>query len=105
MSNELPLTRTCWCGCGRETTRGAFWFQGHDKIAEAALNAIDHQDSVAVRLNSRGFGPDKPVIVAAVERGGWTRCERCNYPGRPESVRLHQSRNPNCATEQKWPGN
>lgn len=108
MTSDLPMTKTCWCGCQRETTRGAFFFQGHDKIAEAALNAIDHDDSVAIRLNSRGYGPDphRSVIAAAVKRGRWVRCERCNYPGRPESVRLHQSRNPNCATElQHWPAN
>lgn len=105
MTSDLPLTRTCWCGCERETARGSFWIQGHDKIAEAALNAVNHKDSVAVRLHAHNYGPDRSVIAAAVERGGWIRCERCNYPGRPESVRLHQQRNPNCANEQQWPAN
>src|ERR1700722_8401379 len=105
-SNEerLPLTDKCWCGCQRETSRGAFWFQGHDKIAEAALNVIRHRDSVAQRLHSHGFGPDNSVIAAAVESGGWIRCEHCGYPGRPESVRWHQSRYPNCRDEpNRWP--
>ena len=106
-SSPLPLTSKCWCGCQRQTTRGAFWYQGHDKIAEAALNALEHEDSVARRLYDRGYGPDHPVIVAAVQTGRWTTCTRCGYPGRPESVRLHQSKYPNCETTapQPWPTN
>jgi hypothetical protein len=103
---RLPLTDRCWCGCQRETTRGAFWFQGHDKIAEAALNAIDHKDSVAQRLHDRGYGPElgHSVIADAVARGGWVTCEHCGYPGRPESVRVHQSRYPNCRDDlNRWP--
>jgi hypothetical protein len=101
---RLPLTDRCWCGCQRETTRGAFWFQGHDKIAEAALNAIEHRDSVAQRLHDRNYGPDHSVIAAAVQRGGWTTCEHCGYPGRPESVRLHQAKYPNCRDNpHHWP--
>jgi len=101
---RLPLTDTCWCGCQRETTRGAFWFQGHDKIAEAALNALDHRDSVAQRLHDRGFGPDRSVTAAAVQHGGWSRCEHCGYPGRPASVRLHQAKYPNCRENPNpWP--
>lgn len=101
---RLPLTDRCWCGCQRETTRGAFWFQGHDKIAEAALNAIVHRDSVAQRLQDNGFGPDVSVIAAAVERGGWVTCERCGYPGRLASVQGHQAKYPNCGDNSNhWP--
>src|SRR5215831_17593329 len=99
---RLPLTDTCWCGCQRETSRGAFWVQGHDKIAEAALLALDHGDSVAQRLHERDFGPQRSVTDEAVKRGGWTRCDRCGYPGRPESVRLHKARYPNCGQD-PWP--
>ena len=55
------MTDSCWCGCGRETRRGAFFVQGHDKIAEAALLALDHGDSVRTttprsRLRARPVG-------------------------------------------------
>src|SRR6185437_4645189 len=99
--DRLPMTDTCWCGCGRETSRGSFFVQGHDKIAEAALLALDHGDSVARRLHERGYSPYQSVCTAAVERGGWVRCQRCGYPGRPESVRLHQAKYPNCG-EYNW---
>ena len=100
--DRLPMTDTCWCGCGRNTRRGSFFVQGHDKIAEAALLALDHGDSVARRLHEREYGPGRSVIAAAVERGGWIRCGRCGYPGRQESVRIHQGRYPNCH-ENPWP--
>lgn len=30
-------TGVCWCGCGREVSRGAFFAPGHDKTAESGV--------------------------------------------------------------------
>ncbi len=53
--DRLPMTDTCWCGCARDTRRGSFFVQGHDKIAEAALLALDHGDSVPAGFTSAGM--------------------------------------------------
>jgi hypothetical protein len=96
----LPANTTCYCGCGKTVTRGAFFYRGHDKIAEAALTAVTVDEGrIARRLHEDGYGPDNAVIYDAVERGGWERCTepdnsdssaQCWYAGRSSSVRAHK---------------
>jgi hypothetical protein len=87
--DRLLPTGTCWCGCGQETSIGAFFARGHDKTAEAALLAVRFDSSVARLLHHHGFGPTNSVLEAAVRDGGWEECEYCEYAGAPLSVRNH----------------
>ena len=96
---RLIPTGTCWCGCGKDTSLGAFFAQGHDKIAEAAYVAAEFGGSVAQLLHATGYGPGRPVIEEAVENGKWERCgfiredgQRCWYCGAPASIRLHRNK-------------
>lgn len=87
-----PANGTCWCGCGKPTTYGRRFAQGHDKLAEAAYMAVHHQASVAQLLADTGFGPDgtETIRAAALDRGGWDTCPRgCGYAGAPTSIRNH----------------
>jgi hypothetical protein len=52
---QLP-TGECWCGCGEETSIGAFFASGHDKRAESAVIKIQYED-VPNFLVKHGFGP------------------------------------------------
>lgn len=95
MTTNLPRlipTGTCWCGCGKETSLGSFFAQGHDKIAEAALMATEYGGQVAQLLHKHGYGPGRPVIEEAVRAGSWEACDKvgCWYRGAPESVRTHR---------------
>jgi hypothetical protein len=87
---RLIPTGTCWCGCGKETSIGAFFARGHDKIAEAALTAAEFGGSVPQLLHKYGYGPGRPVIDEAVNAGVWTACEQCWYRGTLTSVATHQ---------------
>ncbi len=89
---RLIPTGTCWCGCGTEIGLGSFFARGHDKVAEAALIAAKYGGSVAQMLHANDFGPDTPVIDAAIAEGGWKICPRCNYAGAPASVRNHEKK-------------
>jgi hypothetical protein len=54
----MPIpTGDCWCGCGSEASRGAFFAPGHDKRAEAAVVKVIY-GSVPQLLLAHGFGPD-----------------------------------------------
>lgn len=64
---RLIPTGTCWCGCGTETGIGAFFARGHDKVAEAALLAVDYGGSVAQLLHANGYGPGHSVTAKAVD--------------------------------------
>lgn len=64
----------------------------HDKVAEAAYLAVHHNSSVAELLISQGYGPDNPVVDAAVEKGGWQKCDHCDYKGAPASIRNHMTK-------------
>ena len=55
-NNRLLPTGECWCGCGEETSIGAFFRQGHDKFAESAVIALEF-GGVPEFLVARGFGP------------------------------------------------
>lgn len=54
--DRLIPTGECWCGCGKEVKVGAFFVQGHDKRAEAAVVKTVY-GSVPALLVAHGFGP------------------------------------------------
>lgn len=92
--NEQPRlipTGTCWCGCGKQVGLGAFFYRGHDKVAEAALLASKYGSSVVQLLHAHGFGPGHSVTAEAVSQGAWGRCAApgCGYTGNAVSVRNH----------------
>ncbi|MET8451636.1 hypothetical protein [Streptomyces sp. NPDC005209] len=96
-SKQLPRlipTGTCWCGCGKDTAIGSYFVRGHDKIAEAALMALEYGSSVPQLLHRHGFGPQRSVTDAAVHASDcpWVRCQHCGYAGAPESVRRHEAK-------------
>jgi len=94
-SSDLPRlipNGTCWCGCGAEVGRGAFFTRGHDKVAEGALLAARYGGSVAQLLEHHGFGPRRSVGQAAVDAGAWEKCPSCSYLGTPGSVRHHRGK-------------
>lgn len=88
---RLIPTGTCWCGCGKQVSIGAFFARGHDKTAEAALLAIKYGGQVAQFLHAHGYGSGRSVTDDAVEDGGWKRCQ-CGYVGAEASVRNHQAK-------------
>jgi hypothetical protein len=51
----LP-TGECWCGCGSETSIGAFFVSGHDRRAEAAVVKAEYEN-VPTFLVRHGYGP------------------------------------------------
>jgi hypothetical protein len=53
---KLMPTGECWCGCGGETSVGAFFLTGHDKVAEAAVVKVNY-GSVPNLLIEHGYGP------------------------------------------------
>ena len=55
MERVLP-TGNCWCGCGTETSIGAFFAPGHDKIGESAIVKVVY-GSVPEMMAHHGFGP------------------------------------------------
>lgn len=92
MKVRLLPTGTCWCGCERETGLGAFFYRGHDKIAEGALLAAEYDGSVARLLEKHGYGRSRSVTAAAIEQGGWLPCpcRECDYAGTPQSIAVHR---------------
>jgi hypothetical protein len=55
LPKPLP-TGECWCGCGEETSIGAYFVSGHDKRAEAAIVKVEYGD-VPTLLLKHGYGP------------------------------------------------
>jgi predicted RNase H-like nuclease len=56
-----PATRgqppaLCWCGCGGTTSARSAFLPGHDRVAEAAVIAVEY-GGVAAFLERHGFGP------------------------------------------------
>ncbi|MER6092470.1 hypothetical protein [Streptomyces bluensis] len=97
MSKNLPRlipTGTCWCGCGAEVGIGSFFARGHDKVAEAALLAVEYGSSVAQLLHKHGYGAGHSVTEAAVRSEAWEKCvyDGCSYVGAPASIRNHINR-------------
>src|SRR6266540_2811186 len=89
-ADRIIPTGTCWCGCERETALGAFFVQGHDKIAEAAVLDLHFGGSVAQLLQDNGYHPGNPVIKAAWRAEVWDACA-CGYHGRPASRAISSS--------------
>jgi len=89
---RLIPTGTCWCGCSKQIGLGSFFAQGHDKIAEAALMAVQYDSSVAQLLHAHGFGAGHSVTQAAVDAGAWEPCpvSGCDYRGAPPSIANHR---------------
>jgi len=46
----------CWCGCGGATSGRSAFLPGHDRVAEAAVIAVEY-GGVAGFLERHGFGP------------------------------------------------
>jgi hypothetical protein len=86
---RLIPTGNCWCGCGKDTAIGSFFSQGHDKVAEAALIALEYHGQVAQLLHAHGYGPGRPVVREATDQGVWRSCPYCWYGGARTSVRSH----------------
>lgn len=86
---RLIPTGKCWCGCERDTARGAFFLQGHDKRAEAALVAVEYHGSVAELLHRHGYGPGRPVVREAASGGKWGACPYCDFLGARASLKAH----------------
>jgi hypothetical protein len=53
---RLIPTGECWCGCGAETSIGAFFYRGHDKKAEAKVIELEY-GTVAEFLAAHGYAP------------------------------------------------
>ncbi|MET8746316.1 hypothetical protein ACFU98_29365 [Streptomyces sp. NPDC057575] len=95
MTKNLPRlipTGKCFCGCGTDVSLGSFFARGHDKVAEAALIAVEYGGSVAQMLHAKGFGPSHSVTHKALDDAGWQKCKPCGYIGAPASMRNHQKR-------------
>lgn len=100
---ETPAPNgSCFCGCGKTVGYGRHFAQGHDKMSEAALVAVEYGASIVQLLDAHGYGPDKSVTAAAVEAGAWEKCiySDCDYTGAPASIRNHINRYHRSATEQ-----
>ncbi|MGH3941586.1 MAG: hypothetical protein ACRDTG_23745 [Pseudonocardiaceae bacterium] len=95
MVTSLRTTGSCYCGCGSEIAPGAYFRQGHDKKADADLNAIHHSDNVAQRIVDRGYGPTgRNLHEHAIELGVRERCgiDGCNVSGVPGSYGMRRHR-------------
>jgi hypothetical protein len=95
MSNTPREPRTCWCGCSRTISREAEGFVGgHDKKAEAYLNALMHHGSIIERLDAAGFGPrqrnlrDEVLARGLFEACDIGDCTEIRRPGR--EIRAHR---------------
>lgn len=89
---EPGPTGSCWCGCGLTTSRGAYFRQGHDKIAEAAVLATRYGNSVVRLLAHHGFNSEISAVAEAEDRGIWKMCPECEYRGAPEGVTNHRKK-------------
>ena len=86
---HLTPTGTCWCGCATKVGTASFFAPGHDKVAEAALLAVEYGSSVAQLLHGHGYGPGHSVSGRAVAEGAWRTCPSCSYVGAPASITNH----------------
>jgi hypothetical protein len=66
MAEPMP-TGKCWCGCEEEVSRGAFFKQGHDKIAESAVIKVEYR-IVPRFLEEHGYGPGGKNPLKELER-------------------------------------
>jgi hypothetical protein len=56
MAELRAPTGECWCGCGEEAAKGAYFLPGHDRRAEAAIVKVEY-GSVPQFLDEHGYGP------------------------------------------------
>ncbi len=89
-TEPLPLltpTGTCWCGCAKKVGVGSFFAPGHDKVAEAALLAVEYGSAVAQLLHAHGYeDAGTPCSVRARAYGRWWASRRATgHPGRRKS--------------------
>lgn len=56
MTSGPQPTGLCFCGCGQVVAPGAFFVQGHDKIAESAV-IMEEYGGVVEFLDKHGYGP------------------------------------------------
>jgi hypothetical protein len=72
-ATKILPTGECWCGCGEETSIGAFFVSGHDKRAEAAVVKVEYEN-VPKFLVQHGYGPGGKNPARALDefkrRGG-----------------------------------
>ena len=66
MVGRLLPTGTCWCGCSQDTPIGSFFRPGHDKVAEAAVIAVEF-GGVAEFIAAHGYGPGGKNARATME--------------------------------------
>ncbi len=95
MTASLEPTGSCYCGCSNVIGPGAYFRQGHDKKADADLNAIHHADNVAQRVVDLGYGPNgRNLHERAIELGVRERCsiDGCNVSGVPGSRGMRRHR-------------
>ena len=63
---QIKADGHCWCGCGKPTSRRAFFVPSHDRKAEAAVLAIHYGGSIAQVLAAHGYGPGRKNLCTAV---------------------------------------
>jgi hypothetical protein len=61
MADAKP-TGLCWCGCGSEPKGDAFFLQGHDRAAEAAVVTLVY-GNIPKFLAEHGFGPGQRSAI------------------------------------------
>jgi hypothetical protein len=67
-----PKVGTCYCGCGKATSRHFVEGEGHDGQALSMLNFLKHgTTNVAAVLLAEGYGPDGTNLREAAEAAGW----------------------------------
>lgn len=95
MSEGVRPTGSCFCGCGRETSPGRYFVQGHDRKAATTLDAISNPNRpILDRLIAAGYGPGGPrdLRTDALASGlGFVACdhEGCLVYGRGIGIRTH----------------
>ncbi|GHA53250.1 hypothetical protein PV415_02735 [Streptomyces sp. ME03-5684b] len=97
---HLTPTGTCWCGCAKKVGAGSFFAPGHNKVAEAALLAVEYGSSVAQLLHGHGYSPGHSVSARAVSEGVWAKCPAYDYVGAPASINNHRKKIHTAAAEQ-----
>lgn len=93
MATIIPKPNgSCWCRCGLPTSPGRYFVQGHDRRAESALNAVEADQDILVRLVHAGYTfNDKNLREAALATGHFTACPEpgCAVYGRGIGMRRH----------------
>jgi hypothetical protein len=55
----MEPTGKCFCGCGQETSRQAYFVATHDRRAESKVIKAEY-GSIAAFVVAHGYGPDYP---------------------------------------------